>query len=192
MALKPFVKAAASAVGKANKPAQKTAQKTTRKNVDAQDVDYRDMSTKEYTARTKAQDTKTGRKIAAGVAGATAVGIGASMMAGGDKKSTATAKEAPARIAEKQFLEMEAKDTGSRRRLTGFEKEFANARAAGKKTFTFDGKSYTTRRAEEDQDTFLKNLSKIKEKNQSKMDKKIEEVSKMSRGGKVTRKATKK
>lgn len=188
MAFNPFVKSITSAAGKANK----SAQKTTRKNVDAQDVNYRDMSTKEHKARTKAPDVKTGRKIAAGVAGATAVGIGASMMAGGDKKSTATAKEAPARITEKQFLEMEAKDTGKRRRLTAFEKEFASSRAAGKKTFTFNGKSYTTRRAEEDQDTFLNNLSKIKEKNQSKMDKKIEEASKMSRGGKVTRKATKK
>lgn len=170
--------------------------KKTKRVVDAEDVNFRDMSTKEYNARTKAQDSKTGRKIAAGVGGATAVAVGASMMGGGDKKSSASAKAGPERISKQEFLRMEkedlAKDKAKKAGGAGFQKAFKEARAAGIKTFEFGGKKFTTRYAEEDNDAFLKSLDRIKEKNRAALDKKIEEVNKLYKGGMPKAKKAKK
>lgn len=188
-----------------NAPAKAAPAKKTKRVVDAEDVNFRDMSTKEYNARTKAQDSKTGRKIAAGVGGATAVAVGASMMGGGDKKSSAGASDtmgrAP-RIKKEEFLRMEQEDRAKEKATSakpkssggsaGFNKAFKEARAAGLKTFDFGGKKFTTRYAEEDTAKFNESIAKIKEKNQAAFEKKIEEVNKLYKGGMAKAKKTKK
>jgi len=133
-----------------------------------------------------------GKKIATILGGTAAVGTGAAMMSS-DKEKTSkevSGKASPDKQETKISLAKEApaKETSSKEKkagLSNFGKAFKESRAAGLKTFEFDGKRYTTRLAEESSDDHSDAIKKIKEKNEAAYEKKIKELSdtKMAKGG---------
>lgn len=76
-----------------------------------------------------------------------------------------------------------AKTTTAKKGLSDFEKKFKEMRAAGKESFTYNGKKITTRYKEESDAQHKANVAKIKNKNEAAYEKKMKEVSGFNRGG---------
>lgn len=133
-------------------------------------------------------------------AGAAALAAAAAMASkGGEKKteqSSAKKKEAPkttpaakkaataatAATSSKKTEAVVKKDEPKKTKPSGgvssFGKAFREARNAGLMEFTYNGKRYTTRLAEESNTDHKKSISKIKDKNSAAYEKKIKELSK--------------
>lgn len=118
--------------------------------------------------------------IAAGVA-TTAAGV-AALSGKDEKKQPVSPSSIGAGSKTESKKEVQAK-TVARKGLSDFEKRFKEMRAAGKDTFTWNGKKYTTRYKEESDAQHKANVAKIKTKNESAYEKKMKEVSEMKIGG---------
>jgi hypothetical protein len=131
-------------------------------------------------------------RAAAIAAGATATAAGVAALSGGkdDKKQPASPRAVGASSKTESKKEIQAKSATSsaKKGLSDFEKKFKEMRAAGRDTFTWNGKKITTRYKEETDAQHKANIAKIKSKNESAYEKKMKEVSKMRSGGMAKKK----
>jgi hypothetical protein len=161
------------------------------------DVEAREVKPKpqvtDKTMRADKRDTDTkpkGRsgRAAAIAAGAVATAAGVAALSGKDeKKQPASPSAVGAASKTESKKEVQAKaapaKATAKKGLSDFEKRFKEMRTAGKDTFTWNGKKYTTRYKEESDAQHKSNVAKIKAKNESAYEKKMKEVSKMKSGG---------
>lgn len=159
------------------------------------DVEAREVKPKpqvtDKTMRADKRDTSTkpkGRsgRAAAIAAGAAATAAGVAALSGKDEKKQPTSPSAvgaKSKTESKKETKAAPAKTAARKGLSDFEKKFREMRAAGKDTFTWNGKKITTRYKEETDAQHKANVAKIKAKNESAYEKKMKEVSKMKSGG---------
>lgn len=136
-------------------------------------------------------DKKTGKRIAGAVAAGTALAAGTAYLADGESgKGTKTTPSALASSRTAETAGLSSRANGGRSAGgKAFDAKFAEMRRAGKDTFTFNGKSYTTRQAGESAEQHKAKMQKIRDKTEEEMQR---ITTTMARGGMAKKIAVKK
>ena len=180
---------------KAGRKSSRTRGKTAIEDKSYIDVEAREVKPKpaltDKTMRADKRDVskpkgRSGR-AAAIAAGTAATGAGVVALSGNGDKQPTSPRAVGASSKTESKKEVKAapakKASSSKSGLSDFQKKFKEMRAAGKEVFTWNGRKITTRYKEETDAQHKANVAKIKAKNETAYEKKMEEVSKMSRGG---------
>ena len=149
------------------------------------------LSDKTMRADKKTVPTSRSRKGTAIAAGLASTALGVAALSGKDDKEGTAVRQpvsppsvgASSRTESKKEIKTKEEKAPAKKGLSDFQKKFKEMRAAGKEIFTWNGKKYTTRYKEETDAQHKTNVAKIKAKNEAANEKKMSEVSKMSKGG---------